>query len=113
MKKSLVMLALATVSFAPVFAGTTAATQPQPQSQQQPTPAKPVETKKIAGQADDKTAPTTPTTPTTKPKLVLVADEKPSCCPTDKKDMSADKKDGQKTPAQTPAKTTAPKVALA
>lgn len=132
MKKSLVMIALAAVSVAPVFAGTTVTTQPQPQQQQ---PAKkeekpaPVEVKKIAGLTGDKD-PTTkgltgdkdqnakkemPATTTTKPKLMLIADEKPSCCPSgmDKKDMSGEKKDAQKTPAQTPAKTTAPKVALA
>ena len=121
MRKTLVMLALSTVSIAPVFAGAPATNQTQPQQQtpSQQTPAKPVEMKKlagqaVAGQADDKKTPVTPATPATaKPKLVLVADEKPCNCPTDKKDMSADKKDGQKTPAPTPAKATPPKVALA
>lgn len=115
MKKTLVMLALATVGFAPVFAAApAAATQKQPQQQpesQQPA-SKPVEVKKISGQADEKKTPSTPAqTPasTSKPKLVLIADEKPACCPS----CPAEKKDGQKTPAQTPAKSAAPKVALA
>ncbi len=119
MKKTLVMLALSTVGFAPVFAAAPATTPAPEKETQQPattqiTPAKPVEIKKIVSQADDKTTPTTtPATPTTKPKMVLIVDEKPCGCPTDKKDCSVEKKDGQKTPAQTPAKATPAKIALA
>jgi hypothetical protein len=133
MKKTLVMLALSTVGFAPVFAAaTTPQTQPQQPASAQQTPAKTVEVKKIAGQTSDQKTPATPSevkkiagqtsdqkTPTTpvtsnKTKMVLVAAEKPCNCPTDKKDLAVDmKKDDQKTPAQTPAKTTPAKVALA
>ena len=121
MKKTLVTLALSTVGFATAFAAapaTTPQTQPQQPASAQ-TAAKPVEVKKIAGKADEQKSPANPTTPGTpgtpaatpaKTKLALVADEKPGVCPTDKKDCA---KDGQKTPAQTPAKTTPPKVALA
>lgn len=124
MKKSLVVLALSTVGFAPVFGGATGpAHTPQQPTSAQPTPAKPVEVKKIAAQAEEKQASTaqtpsttTPSTPApVKPKLMLIAEEKAACCPCpkDKSEPSVEKKEAQKPQTQTPVKAAAPKVALA
>lgn len=109
MKKTLVTLVLSMVGFAPVFGGATGAAQ-QPATPQ-PTPSKSAETKKIAGQGDETQD---PSTPTRKPKLILMADNSCTTCPCPKdKEISAEKKETQKTPSQTPAKNNPPKIALA
>ena len=102
MKKILALLALATSGFAPAFADAPVCAKPETQQPVAPqtTPSKPVEVKKIAAIADEEQG-----TPE-KPKMMFASDEVACCCPSDKKEE-------QKTPAQTPVKTTAPKIALA
>ena len=70
---------------------------PSDKKEEQKTSNKPVEVKKIADEEQG--------TPE-KPKMMFASDEVACCCPSDKKEE-------QKTPAQTPVKTTAPKIALA
>ena len=108
MRKMLVLVALIASGF--VFADGPVSPQTQP-STTMANKSKPVEVKKTALNEDTKSMPPKPRDENEKPTVKLCMGEKTCPCPTDGKGMTG-KKEEAKT-EQMPAKTNAPKIALA